>query len=570
MADIKLNENPLNVRVLLKYDTYERWTDETVQGQGALLVLKKGEVGICSIPAGTDANGIQNPPHIIQKIGDGEHTFKDLPWTSAIAADVYAWAKQAGLVLERKDPEGQALGNVISSIGWDASGKLTYTTASVATSEGIGQLTGRVEAIENDYATNTALQQAVQAINGITLTTGTENGTVKFKGTDVAVAGLGTAAYKAEGDFATAAQGQKADSAVQSVAISTGTANGKIKLTVDGTDSEAEVFGLGTAAFTPASDYATAAQGTKADTAIQKITVLGKEITDGGLVSVDEAKTALGLKSAAYEEASAFDAAGAAAAVLGTNADEAGAETVHGALKAAAAAQADIDAFFSAAETGDAALDTLREIQDFLESDDGTVQTLIDKVDANEAAIGNIVDGTTTVAKATHAASATNADVAAKASGLDDSGVAAVKAVKVDSAAAADDAAKLGGVEAASYALKSDLTNGDITVAKAAVASDLDDAGKAVVKGVKVDNATAADTATTAETAETANKVANALTIKIANGDGTDESTVYDGSEVKEVAMAKVSKTGNISDLVQTEGTVILLDCGDSVRNTVS
>lgn len=55
-----------------------------------------------------------------------------------------------------------------------------------------------------------------------------------------------------------------------------------------------------------AKNYATAAQGALADSAVQKVTVLGKELTNGGSVSVDEAKTALGLGSAAYTEASAY------------------------------------------------------------------------------------------------------------------------------------------------------------------------------------------------------------------------------------------------------------------------
>lgn len=82
-------------------------------------------------------------------------------------------------------------------------------------------------------------------------------------------------------DFATAAQGAKADSAVQSVSISGGTNNGTIKLTVDGTD------------------------------------------TDNIAVT--------GLGSAAYEATTAFDAAGAAAAVLGESTDADSAATVYGA-----------------------------------------------------------------------------------------------------------------------------------------------------------------------------------------------------------------------------------------------
>lgn len=65
-------------------------------------------------------------------------------------------------------------------------------------------------------------------------------------------------------DFATAAQGAKADSAVQSVALAGGTNNGTVKLTIDGTDTDnIAVTGLGTAAykadtyFEPAITYAT-------------------------------------------------------------------------------------------------------------------------------------------------------------------------------------------------------------------------------------------------------------------------------------------------------------------------
>lgn len=53
----------------------------------------------------------------------------------------------------------------------------------------------------------------------------------------------------------------------------------------------------------------------KADTAVQKVTVLGHELADGGSVTVEQAKTDLGLGSAAYENTDAFDVAGAAQGV---------------------------------------------------------------------------------------------------------------------------------------------------------------------------------------------------------------------------------------------------------------
>lgn len=77
---------------------------------------------------------------------------------------------------------------------------------------------------------------------------------------------LGSMASQNSSDFATAAQGAKADTAVQSVVVTTAS-NGGISVSVDG--AEAVSTSLGTAATTAASAYATAAQGGKADTAVQ-------------------------------------------------------------------------------------------------------------------------------------------------------------------------------------------------------------------------------------------------------------------------------------------------------------
>ena len=67
----------------------------------------------------------------------------------------------------------------------------------------------------------------------------------RVKGTPVKVHGLGTAAYAATDDFATAAQGAKADSAVQAADVVSGTANGTISVK----GSDVAVKGLGSAAY---------------------------------------------------------------------------------------------------------------------------------------------------------------------------------------------------------------------------------------------------------------------------------------------------------------------------------
>lgn len=135
----------------------------------------------------------------------------------------------------------------------------------------------------DDFATAAQGEKADSAVQAVTIAQGTANGTIKVSITaggvttttdNVPVKGLNTAAYAALTSLATAAQGAKADSAVQAVSIGTGTANGKIKLTVDGTAAEASVYGLGTAAYTASTAYATSAQGAKADSALQSSNVV--------------------------------------------------------------------------------------------------------------------------------------------------------------------------------------------------------------------------------------------------------------------------------------------------------
>jgi hypothetical protein len=74
---------------------------------------------------------------------------------------------------------------------------------------------------------------------------------------------------------------------VTSVSLTGGTTNGTLKLTVDGTTVDnIAVTGLGSAAFTEASEYATAAQGTKADNAMPKA---GGTFTGSVILNADPA-----------------------------------------------------------------------------------------------------------------------------------------------------------------------------------------------------------------------------------------------------------------------------------------
>ena len=88
------NAKNLNTRIALKYDSYENW-------QHYNPILLKGEVAIAHLPEGANQAAsetqpaIQNTPNILIKVGDGVNHYNDLKFVSALAADVYSWAKAA-------------------------------------------------------------------------------------------------------------------------------------------------------------------------------------------------------------------------------------------------------------------------------------------------------------------------------------------------------------------------------------------------------------------------------------------------------------------------------------------
>lgn len=81
-------EKNLNTRIALKYAPISDWNSSS-------LVLKAGELAIATVPSGDQSGASQHLPAVVMKVGDGTHTFSELPYSQAIAADVYGWAKAA-------------------------------------------------------------------------------------------------------------------------------------------------------------------------------------------------------------------------------------------------------------------------------------------------------------------------------------------------------------------------------------------------------------------------------------------------------------------------------------------
>lgn len=82
-------EKVLQTKIALLCKTQQEWEAT------ASYVPLKGEVCIATIPL--NSGKIHNAPTVLLKIGDGVTTFANLDWASALATDVYAWAKKENL-----------------------------------------------------------------------------------------------------------------------------------------------------------------------------------------------------------------------------------------------------------------------------------------------------------------------------------------------------------------------------------------------------------------------------------------------------------------------------------------
>lgn len=162
-----------NTRLQLKYDTYENWTTNDP-------VLLAGEAAVCVVPA--DSNTGLNEPAVLMKIGDGTSNFSQLSWISGLAANVASNLTGANPTLPATSITG--LEDFISGAIQDTN--TTYQLVRV--SDTSFKLQSR------ETASSPWVDVSTIAIT-YTLTEGTANGTVAFNGTDVAVHGLGSAAY---------------------------------------------------------------------------------------------------------------------------------------------------------------------------------------------------------------------------------------------------------------------------------------------------------------------------------------------------------------------------------------
>jgi hypothetical protein len=396
----------LQTRIALKYDSYANWTKTDVAEKGGNLVLLPGEIGICEIPSVQE--GVSNvAPTVLFKVGGAKYTegekagqlmaFKDLPWASATAADVYGWAKAKTVEYDataQKIIFKNAAGGEIHSLD----------LTSLATKASVDDLEARIAEIESnigeggDFSNNIAnIEAALETILGT-------EGTDEEEGTDGLIKTTADAAKAAAKEYTDAEvlkdrnrlDAIEAKDAIQDTTISEHTT--QIATNTAGVASNLAAIGQ------EASDRAAA------DAAIEKAYKAADEAINAKIGDLAEGTNLV--DAIADAKQAGTDAAAAVKTLtegtVATHGDDI--ETLKANLaqeivdrKAADEALDNrldtLEVFFEGADAdgeGNAtlydALDTLKEIQDYISSEGAAADDMVKDIAANKEAIEDIQD----------------------------------------------------------------------------------------------------------------------------------------------------------------------------------
>ena len=518
-------EKILNTRIQLKYDSYTNWTTNNP-------VLRTGEVAIAYLTtAGAVKPGEGDTQHpVLFKVGPGN--FNSLPWASALAADVHSWAKKSEAdfttwvknLIEVSDIDTYSKAEIDSKFTANSTADQKYAKEyadSLAKNyDAVGTAQGLINGLDvTDTAVTGQYVSAVSEVDGkvvvsrtdlptYTLATGSANGTVAFNGADVAVKGLGSAAYKDEKAFdaAGSAATAKSEAITEAETKVNALKNTEVKANAD---AIAAINNDTNGILAQAQAYADQSEADAVATAAQDATTKVNALRDGAVK--DNADAIAGIKNGtSVNDFAAAETAIAEAKKAGTDANAAleTYKTSNDAAVALKASDADLEAEIARAKAAEKAnsdaiallvdstedgtkLNSIKELATWIEEHGGEAAEMAEAIQTNATNIaseatradaeekrlaGLITTNTTNIANNTAAienlnitdGKVSNAAMADKANSLTDAAKEEVKGVKVDNA-----------------------TNAD-------VADSLTDNAKAEVKAVKVDNATHADSATNA------------------------------------------------------------------------
>lgn len=182
---------------------------------------------------------------------DANEIFESIATMEAyIKSNALAYPGQIVVVLG----ETETAAYLVNAVGGEGKGysKLAATTGSGDVGEELTKLAARVSVVEGYFTEGGIAKKATADAAG--------NVIADTYATVTALGGVQTTAEKGVSDAAAAkkaadAAKEAADAKVGEVSLASGVANGTVKLTVDGVDTEVAVKGLGSAAYTAADAY---------------------------------------------------------------------------------------------------------------------------------------------------------------------------------------------------------------------------------------------------------------------------------------------------------------------------
>ena len=147
----------IKTKIALKVLTYTEW-----EAQKDTYKPLRGEVCLCEIPEGN--NAATNPPTVLFKVGDGQNFFGALNWVSALAADVYNWAKAEKVELvDQKLKFKNADGTYVKD---DEGNEVVVDLSGFVTAEELEGVTGKLSELTTGAKTNlvAAINEVRQAV----------------------------------------------------------------------------------------------------------------------------------------------------------------------------------------------------------------------------------------------------------------------------------------------------------------------------------------------------------------------------------------------------------------------
>lgn len=557
-------EKIFNTRILLKTDTLENWNAST-------LPLKQGELAIATVAASA-GSGLTEPVVMIKVGEDGVKTFKDLPWNF--------YAKSSDVLAEAKSTESLTtfINNVIANAGIATDEALAALSGRVSTAE--GKITS-LQSLVGDTAVATQITNAIAALK--------LDETYDAKGSAAAVE-TKLNAYKTSNDAAVKANKDSID------AIKDGT-------TIDSfADVETALAGK-----QAVGDYATKAEAQGYADAKDEAIAAAKKAGDDAQADVDALEAKVGVVPADTTVVKMIEDAQTAATYDDTQvkADIAGLKGLVGDTAVATQISTAVEGEKTRAEGVESGLNTrLAAVEaDYLKTADKTELTsaiATAKTEAIETVLGEAVpeqfDTLKEVAEWIQADTTASAELITRVTNIENDYLKAADKTELQGAIDNLEAyvgtipegavstnviayiqEVVDGLKIGDYAKASDLTalatrvttaEGKITaletkVGDATVASQITSAindlknGQLTTMQGEIDAVEGRATALEAAKHTHSNKT-------VLDGITSEKVAAWDkvSEKANDADLAAIAKTGNVNDLVQTEGDVIVFNCG--------